>query len=113
MPLVCGDWARAGMVDILHRQIQLILVGFPVSAVFRAAIGENTQPWNIVFFIERKHAVMQHVGRYQRILAIVQLGKGHFRVGVDEGLLVNASDALDGADLVGVLRAQLARMLRV
>ncbi len=33
--------ARAGMVDILHRQIQLILVGFPVSAVFRAAIGES------------------------------------------------------------------------
>jgi len=38
----------------------------------------------------------------------VQLGEGDRRVGVDKGLLVDASHALEGADVEGILRAQVS-----
>ncbi len=50
--------------------------------------------------------VIQHVGRDQRILAIVQLGKGNLGIRVDEGLLINSANALDGADVLGIALAQ-------
>jgi hypothetical protein len=78
-------------------------VRFPIPAVFRAPIGENSKQRNIVFLIKGNNSIIEHVGRYQRILAVVQLGEGHLRVSVDEGLLVNAPDALDGAYVIGVL----------
>ncbi len=41
----------------------------------------------------------------------VQFAGGHLAVGVDERLLVDAPDALDSADVVGVLRSQVAWVL--
>ena len=32
-----------GVIDILQRQVELKLVGFPIPAVLRAAIGQNAQ----------------------------------------------------------------------
>ena len=37
----------AGVIDVLHRQIELVLVMLALAAVFRAAIGENAQQRNI------------------------------------------------------------------
>lgn len=37
----------------------------------------------------------------------------HVRVGVNEGLLVDPPDALQGADIAGILRAELSRMGRL
>ncbi len=43
---------------------------------------------------ERDHAVIEEIGRGDRRLAMVELGEGDFGVGVDKGLLVDASHPL-------------------
>ena len=47
-------------------------------------------------------------GGGDRRLAVVELGEGHLGVGVDEGLLIDAADALQRADIEGVLGAAIA-----
>src|ERR1051325_6776939 len=47
------------------------------------------------------------------MLAVVELTDGDSGVGVDEGLLVDAPDTLEGADVEGVLRAEVAGVLRL
>ena len=42
-----------------------------------------------------------------------ELGEGDFRVGVHEGLLIDAPHALHVADIEGVLGSAIARMLTV
>jgi len=59
---------------------------FPIAAVFGAPIGENAQQRHIVFLIKRKNAIIKHVVRHQRILAVVEFGKRALGIGVDEGL---------------------------
>lgn len=58
----------------------------------------------------QQHAVVEHVGRRDRVLAIVELGKGRLAVRIDEALLVDAPDALEVAHVVGVLRSEVVRV---
>jgi hypothetical protein len=102
--------ARLTVIDVLHREIELIFVMLALPAIFGAVVGEDTKQRNIVFFKEREHPIIQHVGRHPRILAIVQLRKGNLRIGVDEDLLINPANAFDGAHVIGILGAQVARM---
>lgn len=81
------------------------------AAVFGAAIGQDTQQWHVLLLKPGQYPVIEQVGGHQRVLAVIQLGEGDFGVGVNEGLLVDASHPLERADLVGVLRPQLAGML--
>jgi hypothetical protein len=43
IPLVCGDLAFAGMVEVFHGQMQLIFVMLGVAAVFGAAVRQHAQ----------------------------------------------------------------------
>lgn len=56
-----------------------------------------------MFGKERDDPVIQQVGRGDRNFLGIELGSGHPRIGVDEGLLVEEPHALHGADIVGVL----------
>src|SRR6202790_3236864 len=60
---------------------------------------------------EGDHAVVQKIGRRDRRLAIIELGASDLGVGVDEGLLVDASDPLQIADIERVLGPTIAWML--
>jgi len=51
---------------------------------------------------------VEEVGGSDRHLAIIKLGEGDPRMGVDEGLLVDASDALERADVEDVLTPAIA-----
>src|SRR5246127_1000584 len=51
------------------------------------------------------------IRRCDRRLAIIQLGEANLGVGVDEGLLVDAADALQIADVERILSAAIARVL--
>src|SRR5271165_4135373 len=93
----------SGVVDVLDRQIELVFVAVMRSAKFGSAIGEHALQGNVVLLVERDHAVVEQVGGGERGLAIVQLGEADFGVGVDEGLLVDAPDALERPDVEGVL----------
>ena len=78
----------ARVLDVLHRQVEFILMALRRAALLRASIGENPGQRNLVLFEERQHAVIEQIGGRHRDLAVVQLRKAHFAVGVDEGLKV-------------------------
>jgi hypothetical protein len=80
---------RAGVIDVLHREVQFILVAFGCPAVFRAAIREHSVQRNLVLLEERQHSVIQQLRGSQRRLPVIQLGKSDFAVGIDEGLLID------------------------
>ena len=60
--------------------------------------------------LPRQYAVVEQIGRHQRVLAIAKFGEGELGVGVEKRLLINAAHALDGAGVVGVLHAEIAGM---
>ena len=85
----------SGMIDIFHGQVELVFVVFPGPAVFRAPIGQHPQQRDVVLLEERQHLVVEGVGGHQGVLAVIKFGEGDLGVGVDEGLLVDAADALE------------------
>jgi hypothetical protein len=62
-----------------------------------------------MLLVEGRDAFVEPVGGGDRRLAIVELGEADLGVGVDEGLLVDAADALQRADVERILRAAIAR----
>ena len=95
MPLVCGLFnLSAAVVDVLHRQVELILVTFGCAAVLRATIDQHSLQGHPVFIEERDHPVIEQVGRHQRGLALIELGEGQLGVGINEGLLINPAPLL-------------------
>ena len=59
-----------------------------IAAIFGSAIGQHAQKLDAFFIEEGDDAVVQKIG--ERRLAVVELGEGDFRVGIDEGLLIDA-----------------------
>ncbi len=59
---------------------------------------------------ERQHFVVEHIGRSDRRLGRIELGKSDLGIGVDEGLLVDTANALQGAHIERILGSQVARM---
>ncbi len=78
-----------GVLDVVQRQVQLIIVRFRLAAILRASIGQHADHTHVVLLEERQHPVIEQIGRRDRRLDRVQLGHGHFAVRVDEGLLVD------------------------
>src|SRR5205085_2980211 len=108
-----GLWALglgAAVIDVLDRQVELVLVAFP-AAELGAAIGQHPAQPEAVLIIKRHHAVVEDLGGGNRGLAVIQLGKGDLGVGVDKGLLIDLPDALQRANVEGVLRPAIARAL--
>ena len=89
----------AGMIDVLHRQVELVLVPLGGAAILGAAVGQHPTQWDALLVEEWNHSVVEKIGRNQRGLAIVELGEGQFGVGVEEGLLIDATDAFECADV--------------
>src|SRR6185312_8483793 len=58
-----------------------------------------------------QHTIIEQIGRRDGRLAIVELGKAYLGIGVDEGLLVDASNALQIADIERILGAAITWML--
>src|SRR4029450_11692376 len=89
----------ARVVDVLDREIELVLVPLRIAAVLAAAIGQYAQQLDVIALEQRDHAVVEEISRRNRRLAIVELGAGNLGVGVDEGLLVDAPNSLQIADI--------------
>src|SRR5215831_12823817 len=101
----------ARVIDVLDREIQLILMPFRVAAELAAAVSQYAQELDIVLLKEWQHTVIEQIGRHDRRFAIVEFGKADLGVAVDEGLLVEASNTRQIADIEGVLSAAVTRML--
>lgn len=95
----------SGVVDVLDREIEFVFVSVVGSAIFGPPVGQHALEGNVVLLVERDHPVVEEVGGGQRRLSVVKLGEADLGVGVDEGLLVDASDAFQRADIEGVLGA--------
>src|SRR6185437_4912063 len=64
----------ARVIDVLHREVELVFVALRVAAVLAAAIGKHAQQLDIVLIEERQHAVIEQIRGRDRRFAIVQLG---------------------------------------
>jgi hypothetical protein len=82
------------MINVLYRKIELILVLLRIPAVFAAPVGKRAQQLDSLAVEERKHTIIEEVGCCDRRLAVIELGESNLCVGVDEGLLVDASNPL-------------------
>ena len=100
----------ARVIDVLHREVELVFVALRVAAVLAAAIGKHAQQLDIVLIEERQHAITEQIRGRDRRFAIVQLGGSDLRIGVDEGLLVDAANTLQIADIERILGTAIARM---
>src|SRR3954467_15612088 len=90
-----GLWAfglGTGVIRVLDREIELILVPLGVAAVLRAPVGQHPRELHLMSVEEGHDAIVQQVGGREWGLAIVELGEGHLGIGVNEALLVDASD---------------------
>src|SRR4051812_9486217 len=70
--------------------------------------GQHAGQLHFISIEEGNHAIVQQIGCGERGLAIGEFGEGHLGRGVDERLLVDASDPLQGADVERVLRPTVA-----
>jgi hypothetical protein len=52
-----------------------------------------------MFIEERDHPVVEQVGCHQRGPAVAELGERQLGVGVEKGLLIDATDTLERADV--------------
>ena len=82
----------ARVVDVFDRKIELIFAPLRIAAVLAAAVSKHSQQLDFMAVEERQHPVVEEIGCRDRRLTIVQLGEADLGVGVDEGLLIDASD---------------------
>lgn len=98
------------MVYVLQVEIKLIFMMFPVAAIFRSAICQNTQDWNLFAVKEGNSAIIEHIGGNQCIFSIILFGKCHFGIGVNHSLLADSSNSFHVADIEGILSNQATWM---
>ena len=98
------------MVDIFKVQIKLVFVMLPITAIFRTTIGENAQQGNFMLIEEWNYLVIEHIGCDQCIFTVIELGKCHLGISIDEGLLIDPADALQIPHVKGILCTKIARM---
>jgi len=70
------------VVNVLHRQVQLVLVMFTLPAVFRAAIRSAPAAADVMLLEERQYPVIEQIRRHQRVLAIIKLSESDLGIGV-------------------------------
>ena len=83
----------------------------PNPTILRSPTSENSEHSDPGALEEGEHPVVQEVRGRDRCLSVLELGEAHLRVGIDEGLLVDPSHALQGAHVEGVLIPAAARVL--
>ena len=99
------------VIDVLDGEIEFVLVAVVGAAIFCAAIGQHALQGDVVLVVEWDDPVVEQVGGGQRGLAIIELGEADLGIGVDEGLLVDPTDAFERADIEGILGAAVAGAL--
>ena len=99
-----------GVLNVIQRQIQLVVMRFRLATILRASIRQDADHAHALFGKERQHTVIEQISSRNGRLGGVELGLRPLRVSIDEGLLVNPAYALDRADVEGILTAQITWM---
>lgn len=87
-----------GVVNIVDCQEKLEVVLIDTATIFRAAICQNTQHRQVVFFMKRQHPIVEQISGRYRGFGGVELGVGDLGISVDIGLLIDPANALLCAD---------------
>ena len=98
------------VIDVLDGQVESVLVVLSISTVFGPTVREHPQDGDVLFFESGQDAVIESIGGDERILSVIMLGECNSRVGVDDGLLVDASNPLKRTDLERVLRDEMSEI---
>src|SRR5262249_51834611 len=83
----------AAVIDVLDRKVELIFVALG-AAKLGAAVSQHARQPDAVLIVEWHHPVVEDLGRGDRGLTVIELGKGDFGIGIDDGLLIDPADAL-------------------
>src|SRR5262245_23765095 len=97
----------AAVVDVLDGEVELVFMALG-PAKLGAAIGQHARQPYTVLVIDRHHPVVEDLGSSDRGLAVIEFCKADLGVCVDDGLLIDPADALQGTDVKGILRAAIA-----
>jgi hypothetical protein len=81
------------VIDVVDREIQLVLVPFGVAAELAAAVSQHAQELDIMLLEEWQYTVVEQIGGGDRRLAIVELGGG---VGPPGPSLVSSAPSTPG-----------------
>ena len=57
-----------------------------------------------MFFIERQHSIIEHVGGSDRCFRRVELGMSNFTVGIDKRLLIDPTNTLESTYCSGQVK---------
>ena len=101
----------ARMLDTLEVQVQRKLMVLAVTAVLAASVGQYPKQWHAVLFVPRQHPVIEHIRSSNGVFAVIEFDHDGLAIAVNERLLVNAANAFDIANVIGVLAPQIARVL--
>src|SRR5690606_5749298 len=93
------------VVDVIDCQVQLIVVMINPSAELSTPVCQYAQYRQVVLFVEWHYLVIEQVSRRDRGLSRIQLAVSNLGIGIDTGLLINPTNALEVADIKRVLRS--------
>ena len=81
-----------------------------LASILGASISQDAYHAHTLFGEERQHPVVEHVCCGDRRFGGVELGCCPLGVGIDEGLLVNSTHALERTDVEDILATEIAWM---
>lgn len=106
-----GLWALCfclRVVDVWKGQIELVLVLILFPAVLRSTVGQDSKKRNPLLLIERYDTIVSQVSSCDGVFLQLELRVYHARVGIDERLLVRATDAFECSHVKRVLCTKVA-----
>jgi hypothetical protein len=102
---------RARVIDLFDGQVKLVRMTVRLPTILRASIREDASQRDAMVVEEREDPIVEEIRGDDRRFLDLQLGKANLRGGVDERLLIDPPDALEGPHVEGVLGATVARAL--
>lgn len=72
------------MVNVIYRQIKLVIMLFHFATELRPSISQYSQHWQALRLIERQDSIIQQVSRSNRRFGDIQLTVSNLRVGINE-----------------------------
>src|SRR5882762_3270391 len=83
---------------------------FRPSFELSATISQDAKQRHFLVFKEWQYFVVQDVSRSNRMFTFIELRKSNTSISINKSLLVNAADAFDIPDVIGVLASQVSWM---
>src|SRR5215467_7323572 len=105
-----GSWSWCGCDRRPRPRGRAVVVAF-AAAEFGATVSQHPRQPDAMLIIERKHPIIEDLGRGDRRLAVIEFGEGDLGIGIDEGLLIDPPDTLQGTDIKRVLGSAIAGAL--